>query len=370
MREYFVGRYDLVEALQLRGCSHIRMQTAGQAAKSPLYLNAREAESGSASTRCIYVRLICGVVGILAAAVLAGPLHAVDLPTPPPAPLPALPLPAPPLVPLPPLPLTPPPASPAPAPQLPSPPGPPAASTVTPVPTAAGRSAPITPVRSSGTTRSGAAGKRPFRPVVKRFRLAHAGRVRVTVREIYPDCRTLHSFAFAGRKGRNALRLPKRIATKVGTYQLVAHAHGHKLFSVQARVLRGRHLLIDRGSANACDAAQVEAVALTATVSNQESQGVASAHERRSALPQSISHPPRDTNPLVRAVTLTDVPAAIRPLLFVLLALAICLLGAAALPQTMLPAGPMAGALTQRRIYVAAAGIWLLAVVIVVTLVS
>jgi hypothetical protein len=36
----------------------------------------------------------------------------------------------------------------------------------------------------------------------------------------------------------------------------------------------------------------------------------------------------------------------------------------------MLPAGPMAGALAQRRIYLAAAGIWLLAVVIVVTLLS
>jgi hypothetical protein len=36
----------------------------------------------------------------------------------------------------------------------------------------------------------------------------------------------------------------------------------------------------------------------------------------------------------------------------------------------MLPAGPMAGALAQRRIYLAVAGIWLLAIVIVVTLLS
>ena len=61
---------------------------------------------------------------------------------------------------------------------------------------------------------------------------------------------------------------------------------------------------------------------------------------------------------------------SIRPLLFVLLAMSICLLGMAALPQTMLTAGPIAGVLVQRRIYLAAAGIWLLAVVIVVTLVS
>jgi hypothetical protein len=194
----------------------------------------------------------------------------------------------------------------------------------------------------------------------------------VTVLEVYPVCKRLHSFVFAGQKGRNALRLPKRLATRVGTYQLVAHAHGHKLFSVRAKVMRGRHLLINRGHANACASTRIVAAAFlrTTPVTPQEHHGIASAHERRSALPQGISHPPRDTNPLVRAITLRDAPASIRPLLFVLLAMSICLLGVAALPQTALPAGPMAGALTQRRVYLAAAGIWLLAVVIVVTLVS
>jgi hypothetical protein len=215
--------------------------------------------------------------------------------------------------------------------------------------------------------------KRPLRPIVKRFHLAHAGRVRVTVREVYPLCKKLHSFVFAGQKGRNALRLPKRIVTKVGTYQLVAHAHGRKLFSVRARVLRGRHLLINKGNANACASVQVEAAAFTTAVptgTTQEHHGVAGAHEQRSALPQGISHPPRDTNPLVRVITLSDAPASIRPLLFVLLAMSILLLGTAAMPQTVLPAGPIASVLAQRRIYLVAAGIWLLAVVIVVTVSS
>jgi hypothetical protein len=309
------------------------------------------------------VRLICGVVGILAAAVLAGPLYAVDLPTPPAPTLPTLP------VPLPPLPV---PALPVPAP--PGPTGPTAPATpATPAAAApVGSRAPsAAPVRSTGKSQRPAA-KRPFRPVVKRFGLAHATRVRVTVREVYPVCKTLHSFHFAGRKGRNALRLPKRLATRIGTYQLVAHAHGHKLFSVRARVLRGRHLLINRGHANACAASapQIVAAALIQTPTAQAHHGVAAAHERRSALAQGISHPPRDTNPLVRAITLRDAPASIRPLLFVLLAMSICLLGTAALPQTVLPAGPMTGVLAQRRIYLAAAGIWLLAVVIVVTLLA
>jgi hypothetical protein len=208
---------------------------------------------------------------------------------------------------------------------------------------------------------------------VKRFRLAHAGRVRVTVREVYPVCKKLHSFFFAGQKGRNALRLPKRIVTRLGTYQLVAHAHGRKLFSVRAHVLRGRHLLINKGNTNACASVQVEAAALTTAVPagpTQEHHGVAGAHETRNALPQGITHPPRDTNPLVRAITLSNAPASIRPLLFVLLAMSILLLGTAAMPQTVLPAGPMVGVLAQRRIYLAVAGIWLLAVVIVVTLIS
>ena len=193
------------------------------------------------------------------------------------------------------------------------------------------------------------------------------------MREVYPVCKKLHSFVVAGQRGRNALRLPKRILTKVGTYQLVAHAHGHKLFSVRARVLRARHLLISKGNANACASVQVEAVALTTVAPadpSQEHHGVASAHEQRSALSQGISHPPRDTSPLVRAITLSDAPASIRPLLFVLLAMSILLLGTAAMPQTVLPAGPLAGALAQRRIYLAVAGIWLLAVVIVVTVFS
>jgi hypothetical protein len=206
---------------------------------------------------------------------------------------------------------------------------------------------------------------------VKHFRLAHAARVRVTVREVYPVCRRVRGFVFAARKGRNALRLPKRIAARAGTYELVAHARGHTLFSVRARVLRGRHLLIDRGQANAC-AAQIEAAAVMQTrpITPQEQHGVASAHERRSTLSQGISHPPRDTNQLVRAITLRDAPASIRPLLFVLLALSISLLSAAALPQTMLPAGPIAGVLARQRMYLATAGIGLLAIVIVITLVS
>jgi hypothetical protein len=289
-------------------------------------------------------------------------------------------------VPVPPLPLTPPagptgpivPATPA----TPATPTPPAGSTngaaPTPAPAPSAGSFPSSsPLRSAGTSRAHRSSKRPLRPIVKRFHLAHAGRVRVTVREVYPVCKKLHSFVFAGQKGRNALHLPKRIVTKVGTYQLVAHAHGRKLFSVRARVLHGRHLLINKGNANACASVQVEAAALTTaaptgptTTTTQEHHGVKGAREQRNALPQGISHPPRDTNPLVRAITLSDAPSSIRPLLFVLLAMSILLLGTAAMPQTVLPAGPMVGVLAQRRIYLAVAGIWLLAVVIVVTVIS
>jgi hypothetical protein len=207
---------------------------------------------------------------------------------------------------------------------------------------------------------------------VKRFRLAHAARIHVTVHEIYPVCKKLRGFVFAGRKGSNALRLPKRLGKKLGTYELVGRAHGHKLFSVRARVLRGRHLLINKGHENACVSIHVEAAALLTPVTTpaQEQHGVLSAHERRSALPLGIGRTPRDASPLILAITLRDAPASIRPLLLVLLAMSICLLGTAAIPQSILPAGPIASVLAERRIYLAAAGIWLLAVVLVVTLIS
>jgi hypothetical protein len=50
--------------------------------------------------------------------------------------------------------------------------------------------------------------------------------------------------------------------------------------------------------------------------------------------------------------------------------MSIALLGTAAMPQRVLPAGPVANVLAQHRLYLAVSGIWLLMVVIVVTLIS
>jgi hypothetical protein len=128
------------------------------------------------------------------------------------------------------------------------------------------------------------------------------------------------------------------------------------------------------GTANTCaPAAHVTAsfVALqTAATSSPDQVHVKGTHKSASgSLPPAIGSPspPRARNPLVRAVSLNDAPASIRPLLFVLLAISISLLAAAAAPQRVMPAGRAAAVVAERRAYLAAAGIWLLVVVAVVT---
>jgi hypothetical protein len=67
---------------------------------------------------------------------------------------------------------------------------------------------------------------------------------------------------------------------------------------------------------------------------------------------------------------LTGTPEPLRPLLYALLAISVGLLAVAAVPQTMLPATPAATVIARRRGLIAAAGIWLLAVVVVAAVLS
>jgi hypothetical protein len=198
---------------------------------------------------------------------------------------------------------------------------------------------------------------------VAHFRSARAGRIRVFVRQLAPVCHRRRGFAFAARKGRNALRLPVRIR-RHGRYELIGRARRHEIFRM--RIGHGKSVCTALRTPTA-----VIPVAATIPAPTQPHEGTKGAtHEQRNAASKTVDSSPSIASPLVRAVSLRDAPASIRPLLFVLLALSICFLGAAAMPQTMLPAGPVAAVVAQRRIYLAAAGIWLLAVVVFVTIVS
>jgi hypothetical protein len=351
------------------------------------------------------VRLVCGVFVAVVAALLAGPVAAVDVPTLPTvtAPVPLPPLPPPPTVPLPTLPpppvtvTTPVPTPPAPTPTVPAPAGvaPPATTAPAPAPAPAraapgqatpppsqstspsaqpSAAAPVATPSAAGSRRAAAAQRSSkrlplLRPVVGRFHLARAGRVRVRILELAPVCRRLHGFLLKAERGANTLRLPRRVTT-LGTYLLTGHRGTRTVFSFRARLLPGRHVRLGGGE-NVCFtrlAAAVQTIRLSPPDGETQREVFKPPSQpRTSAAPKAIGSSPRNSSPLVRAVTLHDAPTELRPLLLVLLAASILLLGAAAVPQRALPAGPMAAAIATKRAYLAAAGIWLLAIVAIVT---
>jgi hypothetical protein len=219
-------------------------------------------------------------------------------------------------------------------------------------------------------TRGSKAHRRELRPVVARFHVAQPGRIRVRILELAPLCRSRGDFVFKAQRGKNTLRLPKRITT-LGTYLLTGHRGEHEVFMFRARLLAGRHVKLGGGE-NVC-LAHIDAALASLHVLPASKHQIfkpppqLQSRTRVSAAPKAIAGSPRNTSPLVRAVTLHDAPPPLRPLLLALLAMSIGLLAVAALPQRLLPAGPAAALIARRRVYIAAAGIWLFALVAVVT---
>jgi hypothetical protein len=315
-------------------------------------------------------------------------------------PLPA-PLPPPPTVSVPTIP-----APSVPAPSLPAPPAAPAAPSAPAAPAAPARTDAAAPPESSGRPAGGASPaapsgsaqqpvstyrsapvsrtrvvSRPFRPVIARFSVRHALRIRIFVRQVAPVCRRIGVYSYAADRGTNAVRLPKRIGHHrlgAGTYVLTGKRGERRVFRARARVVRGRALVVRRGgpvvgcesptlllaSTGAPTAAEAGTATTRKPTSAGQGRGVKSARESAPYVPS--RHAPRHS-PLVRTIGLEGAPDALRPLLLALLALSIGLLAAAALPQSALPAGPVAAFVAHRRGYIVAAGIWLLAVVAVVT---
>jgi hypothetical protein len=213
--------------------------------------------------------------------------------------------------------------------------------------------------------------------VIARFRLTHPARIRISITELAPVCRTLRSYLVRLPKGTHAFRFPILHATEIGTYRVTATLRDHKLFSIRARRLHKRVRL--GGTANVCQELNTHTAYSLATPSTLAGTGALNgksgkgqlhlkgAHARREAAPPANGPNPRKRNPLVRAVSITDAPPSLQPLLYTLLAIAIVLLALAAAPQHVLPSGRAAAVVATRRAYFAAAGIWLLVVVAIVT---
>lgn len=216
---------------------------------------------------------------------------------------------------------------------------------------------------------------RRVRPVVAAFTVRVPRVVRVSVRELAPRCRAIGSFRYAAKRGTNRVRLPARVGRRrvgLGTFALVGRTlRGRKLFGVVADVRRDGGRLLARRVNAAPVCAQTAGVTVTTTTG---APGTTAQTTPSPASPKSaagIFQPPaldRHRSPIMRAATFQDAPAPLRPLLFALLALSIGLLALSAVPQQVLPAGAAAGFVTTKRAYLAAAGVWLLAVVAALTL--
>jgi hypothetical protein len=374
------------------------------------------------------VRIICGLVGLAAAGFLAASAHGLGVPTVstptltapsvsvPSLPAPTLPatlpkptLPAP-TAPTPTVTTAPLPAPTAPKPTLPSttlasptpPPATTAPKTTAPVPAPAPATSAAPSTSAGATSGAQAAGTAPAngsraaaaprrssgvagashttRRGLARFTLKRPAHVRISIEELAPVCRKLRTYVVRLPKGTHAFRFPVTHATEIGTYRVTALVRGHTIFSVRARRMHERVKL--GGTANVCGQPTTRtafslssldtlgATGFPATAGQGGSGGqlhVKAAHGRRSASPQTSGAQAPEKNPLVRAVSLTDAPRSLQPLLFTLLAIAIALLALAAAPQRVLPAGRAAAIVATRRAYFAAAGIWLLVVVAIVT---
>jgi hypothetical protein len=207
------------------------------------------------------------------------------------------------------------------------------------------------------------------------------------VRELEPVCRSVGHYRLTAFPGLNRLRLPKHIGKTtlgVGTYALVGKTLlGRKVFDVVAAVHRkqGRLLArVRRTTTASCTETSTGVVAAASVIHTGTTSGKETTpsgkETKQSAAPGSVFTPPgvsaprRHKSPLVRAATFDDAPPALRPLLYALLAISIGLLAAAAVPNTVLPAGATAAFLSSKRAYLAAAGIWLLVVVAVITAVA
>jgi hypothetical protein len=206
----------------------------------------------------------------------------------------------------------------------------------------------------------------------------------VLVRQVAPVCRTLGRFSFTATRGRTVLRLPRRVDGRplgLGTYIFAGRVHARHLFTVRTHVIRSARGLLAVHHGGGPDACAVAAAAFQAapeelalsplgarsTTQHRAKHGAFLPPPQRQTLPPGTSKHTVQS-PLTKTLTFNNAPSSVRPLLFALLAAAILLLTAAALPNGMLPAGRVAQLVAHRRIYIAAAGIWLLVVVAVVAI--
>jgi hypothetical protein len=207
---------------------------------------------------------------------------------------------------------------------------------------------------------------------VLHFRLTKKGPLHVAVSR--PSaCHAVLTFTRTGHSGANTLRLPARLARRLapGSYRLVVRSGGRVVAMrglvvrhiglVQARLVRApaMHAACAAGGvASAIHTASARPAADAATrtpnhVPAATHRAVSAADFPHPKRPQPFPHQVLST---VFTKQLEQAPAWLRPIMLGFLAAAILLLGAASLPQRVLPDGRAVALLERRRLGLALSG--------------
>jgi hypothetical protein len=219
---------------------------------------------------------------------------------------------------------------------------------------------------------------RARRPTTIVITLPFAAVVDLRVMQIAPVCRTAGRIVVRGHAGRNAFRFRGRVGGDTlvpGTYRITPSLRdGTQLKSILLVVVAGRTPapgeVASARAADACAAAWSASGlgAFAAWISGPTASALlAGSGGTKLAAGATASRP--DLSRLGGilganfAQTLQD-PASVSPVLLILLAIAICLLGLAALPRSVVASPVLAEQLTHRRLELALAGTTTLLVVV------
>ena len=202
------------------------------------------------------------------------------------------------------------------------------------------------------------------RGVAISFRLAGSGPVRFVVTKAGTACRLVGSFAVRGRAGANRVPLSARVGRRLlpaGTYRILATRGDEWLFAVRIVVARGRIVasqLVPVTSAGACGGAAPAGGRLT------PSGGFTMAPLGRASLRTlaGLTPTPQDASPQHEALGAQFAQSAsggvgvTRLAVLAAAGLALLLLGAATLPNELVPASTLGLFLVRRRVELALLG--------------
>ena len=206
--------------------------------------------------------------------------------------------------------------------------------------------------------------------------LRTAGVVELRVTQIAPLCRSAGRILVRGHAGRNLVRFRGRVGGHTlapGTYRITPRLRsGRQLRTLlvvvvagptpaPGEVASGRLANACAGGSDASGAATGSTAAISRTVGSPSR-----AHETKLAIGAPGPRPTPRKGGVLGAdftQTLRD-PTSVSPVLLILLAIAICLLGLAALPRSVVASPVLAEQLTHRRLELALAGTTTLLVVV------